>query len=551
MLRSLKKIRPKANKLLSFSANWKRSNRDLNTLLGEQIHALIEKETFPQAVELFFHIPMFKTVLKNLKAGSLWKNVYVFTDEDHHPPKEIQDVQDIAAAFQKVCSIAHYPNYPEDSLAKAKLLTAHIHDYLFLIFKLKRFKGKAAEKVKVHLLSRVRDFVRDLKKELKKDSILFQSLHKIPSLSAIAKISSKTISLEDIELTHGILARLNTLSTDENTGISTCHKILNQMHKQIELVFDAISKNAPFYLPFSIRKVVFAKMKEVKTTKALYNSLETLFNDSRYEIIETKQASHLQNVKEACTPLHILSKSLDEIGASPDLPEGFKAYYKNYYTPLKLVLDSIEEYNSQIGYFLAGFYETQVSYLLELLSNPPTRMEPADTAIIEQKLITFLETYARVKPELLQIDIKQAFTNEYIKELLLDDAKAYITNTFSYILPERNEDIFILLEKNSKEILTLLLKIYKTMDPSCFTAHLLKEKIKGLYLIDVPSFQLGWYLFGEIVSILYILSAAGKKDALKIIESFLIDIYQYPIFTVLLNAKRASLPKIFIKLQMI
>jgi hypothetical protein len=551
MQRSLKKIRPKANKLLSFSANWKRSNRDLNRLLGEQIYALIEKDTFPQAVELFFNIPMFKTVLKNLSGGSLWKNVYVFTDEDHHPPKEIQDVQDIAAAFQKVCSIAHYPNYPDNSLAKAKLLIANIHDYLFLIFKLKRFKGKAAEKLKVHLLSRVRDFLRDLKKELKKDSALFQSLHKIASLPAISKISSKTISLEDIELTHGILARLNTLSTEENSGISICHKILNQMMGQIELVFDGISKNAPFYLPFSIRKVVFAKMKEVKTTKALYSWLETLFNDSRYEIIETKQMSHLQNLKETCTPLHILSKSLDEIATSPDLPDGFKEYYKNYYTPLKLVLGNIEEYNSQIGYFLAGFYETQISYLLELLSNPPTKMNAIDTAPIEQKLITFLETYARVKPELLQVDIKHAFTNEYIKELSLDDAKAYITNTFSYILPERNEDIFIRLEKKSKEILTLLLEIYKTMDPTCYSTILLKEKIKGLYLIDVPSFQLGWYLFGEIVSILYILSAGGQKDALKIIEDFLIDIYQYPIFTVLLNAKRSSLPKIFIKLQMI
>ena len=65
MQRSVKKLRPKANKLFSFSANWKRSNRDLNIELGEQLLALSENESFPKAIELFFTLKPFKTILHN------------------------------------------------------------------------------------------------------------------------------------------------------------------------------------------------------------------------------------------------------------------------------------------------------------------------------------------------------------------------------------------------------------------------------------------------------------------------------------------------------
>ena len=151
MQRSVKKLRPKANKLKSFSANWKRGNKELNTQLGEQIALLVEKETFPDAIALFFEVPAFKRVLKNLKGGSLWKDVYVFTDEDVHPPKEILKVQNIASAFQRLCSIPHYPNYPKDPLAKAKLLAENIHDYLYTISILKSFRGKASLSIQEQL----------------------------------------------------------------------------------------------------------------------------------------------------------------------------------------------------------------------------------------------------------------------------------------------------------------------------------------------------------------------------------------------------------------
>nr|MCH9812266.1 hypothetical protein [bacterium] len=149
-----------------------------------------------------------------------------------------------------------------------------------------------------------------------------------------------------------------------------------------------------------------------------------------------------------------------------------------------------------------------------------------------------------------QVDIKNSLTNPHIKELSLEDAKAYIKNTFSYLLPKRNEDIFIELEKESKIILTRLLALYKKIDSHSYLGRLLKEKIKSLYLIDVPSFSLSWFLFGEIVSLLYIIAAEGRKDPSATIENFLIHLYQFPIFNVLLNPKHKELPAVFIKLQM-
>ncbi|MCH9811674.1 hypothetical protein K0U07_02800, partial [bacterium] len=240
MQRSVKKLRPKANKLLSFSSNWRRTNKDLNTELGMQIHTLIEKEVFPQAIELFFKIPLFKTLLKNLRKGSLWKTVYVFTDEDHHPPEEIQKIQDIASAFQKVCSLSHYPNYPKNPLTHAKLLTSDIHDHLLLIFKLERFQNKAAQNLKKHLFSQIEDFSLELKALIQNHPKLFLNYH-------LPHLPKNRVTIEDIERTYEVLTYLHTLAHGKKSHPHLCHKILNQMHKQIEVVFDSISKNAPFY----------------------------------------------------------------------------------------------------------------------------------------------------------------------------------------------------------------------------------------------------------------------------------------------------------------
>ncbi len=549
MQSSVKKLRPKANKLLSYSANWKRANRDLNKELGEQIRVLYEKETFPKAIALFFEMPTFKKVLKNLSGGSLWKDVYVFTDEDHHPPEEIQKVQNISLAFQKLCSISHYPNYPDDPIARVKLLTEDLEDYFFVFIKLKSFKGKAAEKVKAHLIEKIKDFLKLLKKTFKKNKLLFSHIQMDEYIKEMQVL--KNVNHKHLEITHNLLSLLHLCSQGEEGNVNICRKILNQMHSEIEFTFDAIAKNAPFFLPYALRKSIHEQLNVAENTEQLYNSLKNLFSTGKYEIIETKQESHLQNIKEACYSLHILEKSLDLSIQKGDLCNSFTHYYDNYFLPIKAPLSEIELYNSQAGYFLAGFYETQITYLLELLNNPSSEIQVEDTFKISENIISFLETYVKIKPEFLQVDISGAFTNEHIKELSLDDAKTYIKHTLSFFLPEKNEEVFTSLEKQSKAILTPLLSIYKKMDPKSFPAIILKEKIKGLYLLDIPSFQLGFHLFGEIISILFILTSFNGENVFNIVEPFLCNVYKYPIFSVLLNTKRSNLPKILIKLQMI
>lgn len=545
MQRSVKKLRPKANKLFSFSANWKRSNRDLNIQLGEQLLALSKNEPFPKAIELFFTLKPFKTILQNLSTGSMWKNVYVFTDEDHHPPQEIQKIQTITSAFQKICSISHYPNYPDDPIAKAKLLMEHIHDYLFVLYKLKSLQCRVSKKIKKEILSSIHHFIKEFKK--------IKNLKFTEELKALKAITASSITLLDMFSAHSILSSLNLCCN--STPQSQIHKILNQMHSEIELTFDSISKNAPFFLPYAIKKALHEQMKTCTSSSNLYTALDLMFNDCKYEIIEAKQKSHSENVFEAVIPLHILRQSLEKISHEKSIPKQFIHYYDLYYAQIKAPLSKIEEFNSQIGYFLCGFYETQSSYLLELLNNPLAQNTPTiDLAKIDpllDQMILFLKVYAQIKPELLQEDLKHTFTNPVIKDLSLKDAKAYITNTLSFILPEKKEDTFVLLEKESRKILTRLLAIYKSMDAKSFAATLLKEKIKGLYLMDIPSFNLGWYLFGEIVSILYILSSLENNEPTKKIEHFLINVYQHPIFSVLLNTKSSRLPEILIKLQMI
>ncbi len=552
MQRSVKKLRPKANRLFSFSANWKRSNKELNILLAEQLIALSENEIFPKPIELFFKIKSFKALLHNLSNGSMWKSVYVFTDQDHHPPKEIQKIQAITSAFQKLSSISHYPNYPNHPISKAKLLIEHIHDYLFVVYKLQSLECKESKAIAKHLLSTVGLFIKAFKQTVK-DKKTFKNLEYKQQLCTLKAITTKSISLDLLSSAHHIMSSLQLQSSSQS--VYKVHKILNQMHTELEITFDSISKNAPFFLPYSIKKTLHEQLNQSSSSLELYQNLITMFNHCKYEMIETKQKSHSENVFEATIPLHVLEQSLQTISSDDSLPKQFTLYYNLHYTKVKSPLMKIEKCNSQIGYFLSGFYETQVSYLLELLNNPTTQeTHPVDLTNLDsllEQIINFLHTYAKIKPELLQTDIKQAFTNPAIKDLSINDAKSYVTFTLSLILPEKEEKTFISLEKDSRKILTELLAIYKSMNQKSFHATLLKEKIKGLYLMDVPSFHLGWYLFGEIISILYILSSLQNDQPTKKIESFLINLYQHPIFSILLNTKSSSLPEILIKMQMI
>ena len=106
------------------------------------------------------------------------------------------------------------------------------------------------------------------------------------------------------------------------------------------------------------------------------------------------------------------------------------------------------------------------------------------------------------------------------------------------ILQKRNQDVFISLEKEGRKILIDLLAIYKKMSPSSFLSTLLKEKIKNFYLLDIPSFPLGWSIFGEISSILFIISSCSNDIHRKPLEKFLEQIQEYPIFLILLKDKK-------------
>jgi hypothetical protein len=260
-----------------------------------------------------------------------------------------------------------------------------------------------------------------------------------------------------------------------------------------------------------------------------------VFENPKFQIIETKQKSHKQNVEEICIHLQILEKSLDLIYTKKNLPETFKSYYEQSYFPIKDLLSNIHLQNSQIGYFLCGFFETQISYLLELLNNPLEKDTTVNFGSLKEDITNFLEKYAKLKPELYHQDIKKIICFEHIKTLPLPFAKSFIDDTFSLLIPLSGEKMIPTLEKESRKILLKLLTIYKKMDPSSFMAFLLKEKIKNLYLIDIPSLSLGWYIFGEISSCLYILHKKQNKESKSTLESFQENLYQYPIFSILLK----------------
>ena len=536
---SVKKIRPKANKLLSFSSNWKRSHRELNILLGQQIQNLQEKESFPKSIELFFEIPTFKRILKNLSSGSLWKDVYVFTDEDHHPPKEIQQVQNVSLAFQKICGLSHYPNYPKNSCSKVKLLIQNTHDYLFSVYMLINIPGKASKNIRIHLFRKIEEFIQLLNNECSKNKRLFALIYELNLIEDLSIIKLNQISKKDFDCIYKIQSILNICEKKVKDPLFTTHKILNQMHKELNYIFDSFTKNAPFYLPYALKKAIYIKINPCSDGLSIYNALEELFTEKRYEIIETKQKNHHQSIINSCTPIHILEASLEEISTRKSLPSQYRKYFQCFYHQVKDLLKEIDNQNSQVGYFLSGFFETQVSYLLELLNNPKEQITATDIGSIKNDIASFLQKYAKIKPELQQIDIKKILLDPRLKKLELDESKEFIKNTLRLILPERDQDIFLSLEKESRKILMNLLSIYKQINPDTFLATLLKEKIKNFYLLDIPSFSLGWSIFGEISSILYIISSFNNVISKNTIDQFLNELQESPIFLILLKTKKS------------
>ena len=150
-----------------------------------------------------------------------------------------------------------------------------------------------------------------------------------------------------------------------------------------------------------------------------------MWNHWNNKIIETKQQSCHENISTACINLHVLEKSLLHISKNKSLKKNFYSYFKNFYCPTKHLLQKINNYNSQIAYLLCGFFHTQISYLLELLNNDEEPLTSVNLSSIEEKIIVFLETYAKIKPEIRQIDIKKSLLDKKILSMSFDEAKIY------------------------------------------------------------------------------------------------------------------------------
>ena len=240
------------------------------------------------------------------------------------PLKKFNKSKILVSPSNEFCSLSHYPNYPDNSIAKVKILVKNIHDYLFSIYMLKKVNGSASKSIQKHLFGNIETFIKLLTIECKKNKRIFKKFYEFNFIDHFSNLSLTNLEKDDYDHIYKALSILNISEKKEKDHLFTTHKILNQMHKELTYIFDSFTKNAPFYLPYAIKKAIYKRIESCKTGSTIYESLNSLFIEKRYAIIEVKQANQRASIENACTTIHILEQSLENISQRKSLPSQYK-----------------------------------------------------------------------------------------------------------------------------------------------------------------------------------------------------------------------------------
>jgi hypothetical protein len=549
MKNSIPELRPKANKLLDFVRNWQLAKPDLNIELGAAIESIINKEStsFPLPIQTFFELPYFKEILINMREGKFYKKPEKESEEiEFHPPLEIQNIQLLVEAFCQLLHLDYNKEPIKDPLVQGKILGENILSYLSCIDLFSAYDGVSVETILSYLFQSIQDFSLQLK-----NLILFHSeLFSLELIKIIDEKIFKDLFILDratyqhhlVQDWYPVLIELN-LDPKLGSGIkklkaiatANSHKLVNQIQSVLGEKRQFYQRNLPLYRPFDVKKQVLEKLEEFDSSSTVQGQrinelFYTQFWKEKYPIIEAKQSGTNKKFKSFAHQIWPIKESLYALITQYGLflPKKFSSFFIDTIHPLSVRSTILGKPNALAVQFVLGFYNSQYDFLAELLSESPTIIVEPKTqeklyALIPA-IFSFLENYYLKSPKpsfsVIRHKLENLFSGqEAMQEFSITEAKNRIEETFTLLLPNELNDIE-LLEAAMHKILSDLTSILQDLRPNSIEYLLLQQRIIALSMIDLPSYPEGWFAFGGILGVYFILLSETDSSFSEKLTSF-------------------------------
>ncbi len=534
MKNSIPDLKPKANKLLDFVRNWQLAKPEVNIELGAAIETLIGKshDFFPLPIQTFFDLPQFKEILVNMREGKFYKKPEKESEEiEFHPPLEIQNIQLLVEAFCQLLHLDYNKTPIKDPIVQAKILGENILSYLSCIDLFSPYTGSSVETILSYLFQSIQGFSLQLKTLILSHPELFsENLIEIVDqkiFKDLLLLDRDSYQHHLVEDWYPILIELNLdpklgsgIKKLKSIAIANGHKLVNQIQSILGEKRQFYQRNLPLYRPFDVKKQVLEKLDEFDKDSTLQGQrinelFYTQFWKEKYPIIEAKQSGTNKKFQSFVHQIWPIKESLfsliEQYGLF--LPKRFSSFFKDTIRPLSVRSTILGKPNALAIQFILGFYNTQYDYLAELLSEPPQiTLEPKTQEKVYALLppiFSFLENYYLMSPKPSFTVIRHRLENLFsgaqaMQEFSIPEAKKRIEDTFALLLPTDSGNIE-LLEAAMHKILSDLKAILQDLKPNSVEYLLLQQRIIYLSMIDIPSYPEGWFAFGDILGISFIL----------------------------------------------
>ncbi|MBM3192839.1 MAG: hypothetical protein FJZ59_01220 [Chlamydiae bacterium] len=526
MRNSIKSLRPKANSLVNLPAFIQYEDVTKSKELGNALSELIEKESFPLAIQKFLELPKFKELVERLKEGTL--------EGGSLNSKEIHSLQLLLESFHKLVHLDYDFEEIEHPVVQAKVLEKNIQDYLACIDLFFPYEGTIINDILSDLFQTVHFFTGKLKSTILEDSHFFSleltNLMNSEIVSLLLHLDRNSFPNFSMSNWYKIAIELNiepnlSIKKKELSLIAkgNAHKLLNQLQTVLSDISRVYLKTPPEEIAFSLKETILSLLTEKHLSGQKVNELFYLeFWKESNAILLTKETGMLTKLSSLTNQLYPLKMSLERLIEEYEfaLPQTFCTYTNRLIVTSSQLLEILGSPNLLGAQFSIGFHNSEYEYLNEILSTDD-HAKISDSAInkltiILPTLISFLETYQKAKPLISLHVLKEkfehlfsptdsfnTFTNKEIKEKIEEE--------FTFYLGSTSID-FSLLEAAHHKIVEGLEHILNEIDPITTEYRILQEKLFSFKKIDLPSFAQTWHTLGEIFGVLFIYLSQAEKD---------------------------------------
>ncbi len=563
MRKYVERLKPKANKLLSFVTNWQLATQEKNIELSETISYLISRGIFPAPIRSFFNLPQFQKLLSTMeKEGKLFimpKSNEIAADETH-PPLEIQNIQILVEALHRLVHLDYNRQQIKEPYVQAKVLGDNILDYLNTIETFLAFEGKVIDEILDYLFNSLRKQSERLSDVIMKNKGAFNDLLidfvKKPIFLTLLQIDRKTYTNNLAEEWHPILIELNLdtklsqLSTQlQSLTIANTHKLLNQMKTLIQNKRQFYQRNTPRFIPKRLKEDILQKIKIVSNGEPLTGQrVNQIFCEEfllgKYEVIEAREVGINNKFTAYADQFWPIKKSLVALidRFHGHQPKHFTDYFNHILFPFFDMLIIFGKPNHLAVQLVSGFFASQLDYLSDLLMCD--KVNPLEVNLLEDVqnllpiILSFLESYYAHRPKASFKTIKSLTENlfkgdETLQEYPIEMIEKKVFDLFSYLIPLEEGELHKL-EDSLEKILQGISAISKKLPRNSLEALMMRSLFHEFALLDLPSFSQSWYSFGCLMSVLFTIISKQDPNFKNTIEFWISQFAKSDFFQVML-----------------